>query len=326
MGVVGSNQISIQGAKIVKRILITGGSGLLGRALTDLLVARGDHVTILSRNPDHASFPAGVRVAKWDGRTVAGWGALVEEMDVIVNLAGHSISGSHLGEIFFKRWSSKEKALILSSRVDVGHAILQAVQHAKHKPEVLLQASAVGYYGPRGDEEIDENASSGSDYISDVCRKWEASIEQIGKWGVRRVVMRIGLVFSPHEGFLPVMTLPFRFFIGGKIDSGGQYLPWIHIDDAVQSMLFLMDNQAAQGVYNLSAPYPVTNACFSELVGRFLHRPNYLPLPGFILHIMMGEKATLALHGQRAIPKRLVEAGYAFQFPALEAALQDLLQ
>jgi len=308
-----------------KHILIIGGSGMLGCALTDLLTARGDHVTILSRNPDHTSFPDGVQVAKWDGRTSTGWGSLVEEMDVVVNLAGHRIAGNHLGEIVFKRWTSKEKALILSSRVDTGHAIMQAFQNAKHKPEILLQASAVGYYGPRGNEELDEDAPSGGDFISDVCRQWEASTEKVVEWGIRRVVMRIGLVFDAHEGFLPVMALPFRLFMGGKMGDGEQYLSWIHIKDTVMSMLFLMD-QGTGGIYNLSAPRPVTNAQFSKLAARCLHRPNYLPLPGFVLKLIMGEKATLALHGQRAIPRHLVEAGYSFQFPELEAALQALLQ
>jgi len=308
-----------------KHILITGGSGLLGRALTDLLVARGDHVTILSRNPDHATLPPGVQVAKWDGCSAAGWGTLMEDMDVVVNLAGHKIAGNHLGEIIFKRWTSKEKALILSSRVDTGHAIMQAIQNAKHKPEVLLQASAVGYYGPRGDDELDEDAPSGNDFISDVCRQWEASTEKAVEWGIQRVVMRIGLVFDAHEGFFPVMTLPFRFFIGGKMGNGEQYLPWIHINDVVMSMLFLMDHGTG-GIYNLSAPHPVTNAQFSKLVGRYLHRPNYLPLPAFVLKLIMGEKATLALHGQRAVPRHLIETGYPFQFPELEAALQSLLQ
>ncbi|MFL7893761.1 MAG: TIGR01777 family oxidoreductase [Anaerolineales bacterium] len=308
-----------------KHILIIGGSGLLGRALTDLLVEHGDHITILSRNPDHVSFPTGVQVAKWDGRTTTGWESLVEVMDVVVNLAGHRISGNHLGEIVFKRWTSKEKTLILSSRVDTGHAIVQAIQNAKHKPEVLLQASAVGYYGPRGNEELDEDAPSGNDFISDVCRQWEASTEKVVEWGIRRVVMRIGLVFTAHEGFLPVMTLPFRLFVGGKMGDGEQYLSWIHIKDTVMSMRFLIDNGAG-GIYNLSAPSPVTNAQFSKLAGRFLHRPNYLPLPEFVLKLIMGEKATLALHGQRVIPRHLVEAGYSFQFPELEAALESLLQ
>jgi uncharacterized protein (TIGR01777 family) len=308
-----------------KHILIIGGSGLLGRALTDLLAARGDQVTILSRNPDQTSFPTGVQVAKWDGRTTTGWGSLLEEMDMVVNLAGHRISGNHLGEIVFKRWTSKEKALILSSRVDTGHAIMQAIHNAKHKPEVLLQASAVGYYGPRGNEELDEHAPSGNDFISDVCRQWEASTEKVVEWGIRRILMRIGLVFTAHEGFLPVMTLPFRLFVGGKMGDGKQYLSWIHIKDTVMSMRFLMDHGAG-GIYNLSAPHPVTNAQFSNLAGRYLHRPNYLPLPGFVLKLIMGEKATLALHGQRAIPRHLVEAGYSFKFPELEAALQSLLQ
>jgi uncharacterized protein len=310
---------------MTKNILIAGGSGLIGHALTDLLVGRGDHVTILSRNPEHVSLPDGAQATKWDGRTADGWAHLVEESDVIIDLAGHSIAGNHLGEIFFKRWSTKEKGLILSSRLETGHAIMEAVENAQHKPDLLLQASAVGYYGPRGVEEVTEKKHVGIDYVSEVCRRWEESTKGIEQWGVRQVVMRIGLVFSPHEGFLPVMALPFRLFVGGRTGDGQQYLPWIHVDDVVKAMLFLIDKPSAQGAYNLSAPQPVHNARFATLVAKLLHRPNYLPLPGFILYLMMGEKATLALHGQRAIPKRLLDAGYRFKFPELENALKNLL-
>jgi len=311
---------------MTKNILIAGGSGLIGRALTDLLIARGDHVTILSRNPHPASFPDGVNVAKWDGRSADGWAHLVEESDVIIDLAGHSIAGNHLGEIFFKRWSAIEKGLILSSRLETGHAIVEAVEKSQRKPELLLQASAVGYYGPRGAEEVTEKTHVGIDYVSEVCRRWEESTKGVEQWGVRQVVMRIGLVFSPHEGFLPVMTLPFRLFVGGRTGDGQQYLPWIHVDDVVKAMLFLIDNPEAKGAYNLCAPHPVNNAEFSKLAGQALHRPNYLPLPGFVLHLMMGEKATLALHGQRAIPKRLLAEGYTFKFPELDVALKDLVK
>jgi hypothetical protein len=191
---------------------------------------------------------------------------------------------------------------------------------------VLIQASAVGYYGPHGDEEVDESTPPGADFVSTVCREWEASTEKVEDLGVRRAILRIGLVFSAHEGFLPVMTLPFRLFVGGPTGSGNQYLPWIHLHDTIQAILFLMDNPTGSGVYNLSAPQPATNAQFAQQVGRILHRPAFLRVPEWALELMLGEKATLALHGQRALPSHLLKEGFSFQYPDLESALQDLLR
>lgn len=309
------------------RIIITGGTGLIGRALAADLAAGGHEVIILSRDPQEARIRIdGVRVERWDGRTAAGWGHLADGADAIVNLAGENFAGETLLAIFFKRWSAKYKRAVLQSRIQVGQAVLQAIEPAKKKPGVLIQASAVGYYGVANTDELTEDSPRGNDYLARVCFEWELSTLHAEVMGVRRVVVRSGVALTTAGGILPIMLLPFKFFVGGRLGSGRQWFSWIHIADHVKAIRFLIDTPSARGAFNLTAPHPMTNAEFGKVIGRVMRRPSFFPTPGFALKIALGEKSMIVLEGQRPLPKRLQEMGFAFHFPDAESALRDLLK
>lgn len=299
------------------RVVITGGSGLIGRALTAELAAAGAEVVILSRRPEKVDgLPTGVEVERWDGKTAAGWGHRVAGA-AVVHLAGENIAAG--------RWTDAKKKRIRASRVDSGDAVMQAIEGASEPPRVLLQGSAVGYYGARGDEPVTEATAAGDDFLAGVTTDWEASTDGAERKGVRRVLLRTGVVLSTEGGALPKMLTPFRLGAGGPVGSGDQYMPWIHLADEVGAIRFLLDHPTASGPFNLTAPGPVTNREFARTLGKVLHRPAILPAPAFALRLALGEMADLLLTGQRAVPERLEEMGYSFRFPTLEAALEELL-
>lgn len=304
------------------RVVITGGTGLIGSALAAELTQAGHEVIVLTRNPDKAQgLPAGVRAERWDGRTAQGWGHLADGAGAIVNLAGASIAGEGL---LPSRWTPERKRLILQSRLDAGRAVVEAVQAATRKPDVVIQSSGIGIYGFAGDRVLDESAPAGTDWLAQVAVQWEAATAPVDAMGVRRAMIRTAVVFSRAGGVLPLMLLPFRLFVGGPIGGGKQYVPWIHIADEVGAIRFLIENPNASGPFNLVAPEVMTNAEVSRVIGKVLRRPSWLPLPAFAMRLLFGEVATLLLEGQRALPKRLQELGYAFRFPTLEGALRDL--
>lgn len=304
------------------RVIITGGTGLIGKALANSLAHDHHDVIVLSRNKNKTSgLAGGVQVVEWDARTAQGWGALADGTGAIINLAGESIAGEGFPP---SRWTPERKRRIRDSRVNAGKAITEAIKAANNKPSVLIQSSAVGYYGTHGDQDITEDAPAGSDFLSDVSKEWEAATAEVEKMGVRRVIVRTGIVLSSKGGVLPLMSLPFRLFAGGPIGSGKQQIPWIHIDDQIGAIRFLMENAAARGAYNLSAPNPLSNAEFGKAIGRALGRPSFFPTPGIAFKLAFGELAMLLLEGQRAVPKRLQEAGYSFQYADADAALKDL--
>ncbi len=298
------------------RVLITGGSGLIGRELAASLVP--DHeVIILSRRPERISgLPLGVRTEKWDGHTIEGWHSLADGADAIVNLAGENIGS--------RCWTDKRKRAIIQSRLDTGQAVVEAARAVSHKPLVVIQASGIGYYGPHGDEEITEESPPGHDFLARLAVDWESSTAPVEALGVRRVIIRTGVVLSAGGGALPRMLLPFRFFVGGRMGSGRQWFPWIHIADEVGAIRFLIENEAAIGPFNLTAPSPVTNSEFSSLLGQQSRRPAFMPVPAFALRLIFGEMATALLDGQRAVPQRLMQLGYTFRFPNANSALRDL--
>ena len=301
-----------------KRVLITGGTGLIGRALSAGLSGDGYDVVVLSRNPERATgLPSGVRVERWDARTAQGWGALADGAWAVVNLAGEGISAG--------RWTGKRKRRIRESRLNAGRAVVEAIEAAKARPAVLVQASGVGYYGPCGEEDVPESAPPGRDYLSGLAVGWETSTVGVEAMGVRRAIIRTGIVLSRNGGALPRMMLPFRLFVGGRLGSGRQWLSWIHIADEVGAIRFLLENEKARGPFNLSAPYPVTNADFSRSLGRQLGRPALVPTPGFVLRLAFGEMADMLLTGQKAVPRHLTQMGYVFRFADAEAALEDIL-
>jgi uncharacterized protein (TIGR01777 family) len=309
-------------------ILITGGTGLIGRPLAESLARDGHQVTVLTRDVERARalLPRGVEPHHWNGATLGPWAQLMEQVDAVVNLAGESIAGERLSAILTRRWTPEQKRRIAESRRKAGELLTQALRQAEHRPRVLLQASAVGYYGDVSDREVDESAPPGDDFLAQVCVDWEASTAPVEGLGVRRVLLRTGLVLATEGGILPVMLLPVRLFVGGPLGSGRQAVPWIHIADEVAAIRFLLEQEQANGPYNLTAPNPLTQAEFTRVAARLLRRPALLPTPAFVLKLALGEKAALVLEGQCAVPRRLLEAGFTFRFPELEPALRDLLR
>jgi len=300
------------------RVVITGGSGLIGSALARELGAAGQDVVVLTRDAGKAgALPAGVRAVQWDGKTAAGWGSLLDGDTVLVHLAGESIASG--------RWTEERKRRIRDSRVGSGKAVLQAIREAAVKPRALLQGSAVGYYGPHGDEVIREDAAPGDDFLAGVCKEWEASTAEAEALGVRRAILRTGVVLTREGGALPKMTLPFKMMVGGPLGNGRQWLPWIHLADEVGAIRFLAESAEARGPFNLTAPNPVTNRELAGILASVLHRPGFMPAPGFALHLALGEMADMLLNGQRVVPSRLQELGYRFQYPDAEPALRGLL-
>jgi uncharacterized protein (TIGR01777 family) len=304
------------------RVIITGGAGFIGKALAAELVKGKYDVVLLSRNPERLSaLPERVSAARWDGKTAQGWGELADGAFAIVNLAGESLLGSSLFSI---RWTKERREGLLLSRVNAGKAVVEAVQAAKVKPQVVLQVVGVGYYGARESQPVFEDEPPGTDYLAQMCIQWDAATQPVEALGVRRVVTRLGVVLARDGGSLPLQSLPFKLFVGGPVGSGKQGFAWIHLTDAVRAMRFLIENPQAQGVFNLTAPELVTNAQFGKVLGRAMRRPYYFPVPAFALRLAFGEAATVLLDGQMPDPKRLREMGYRFQFPDLASALGEI--
>lgn len=301
-----------------KRVIITGGTGLIGRALSTSLVDDGHRVIALSRHPEsRRSLPQGSQIARWDARTATGWEHLADGADAIVNLAGAPLD---------RWWTPRYKRIIRESRVNAGSAVVEAVEQAASKPAVVIQASGIGRYGPRGDEIVTEETGPGSGFLGETALAWEASTAPVEAFGVRRAIIRSGVVLSTQGGALPLMMLPFRFFLGGALGSGDQWLPWIHIEDQVRAIRFLIQNPAAQGPFNVTAPNPVTNAEFSRRLADAMDRPAFFRVPAFAIRLALGEMSTVVLNGQRAVPKRLLSLGFSFRFPELKKALNNLIE
>lgn len=302
---------------MARRTIITGGTGLIGRALAVDLLAAGDEVVVLTRNPEAARLPQGIEVVRWDGATADGWGDLANGAYAVVNLAGENVGA--------RRWSAARKQAILTSRVQAGAAVLAAIERARDRPKVLVQSSAVGYYGNSGERAVTEDSPAGEDFLAEVCKQWEASTAAVEALGVRRVVIRTGVVLSAAGGALAKMLPLFRLGLAGPLGSGRQYFPWIHIEDEVRAIRFLIETERARGVFNLCSFDPLKNRAFTRALGRVLARPTLLPAPAFALRLALGEMSDMLLGGQRAVPRRLLELGFRFRFPEAEAALRQLL-
>ncbi|NDJ61639.1 MAG: TIGR01777 family protein [Chloroflexi bacterium] len=300
------------------RAIITGGTGLIGRRLARELLAAGHEVVILSRNPEQQArhIPPGARAVRWDARTPDGWADLIDADTAIINLAGQNPANW--------RWTTTHKRRVLESRLLAGEAVAAAIRAAAVKPRALLQASAVGYYGDRGDEILTEASppNRALDFRADVTQVWE---RVTGNVGVRQPILRIGIVISLESGALPAFRAAGWLF-GAQLGSGRQYIPWIHNDDVAGAIHALLLDEAADGPYNLCVPEPATNREFMAAVGRVLRRPALIPVPAFALRIALGEQAATVLDSQRVIPERLIAQGYLFRFPDLDAALRDLLR
>lgn len=305
------------------RVIITGGTGFIGRNLAAELAASGHEVILLSRSPAQArGLPAGVRAERWDGRSAQGWGPLADAAGAIVNLAGENLAGAGL---LPARWTPERKALIRQSRLDAGRAVVEAVSAARSKPRAVIQASGIGHYGAIADRVLTEADPPGADFLARLTVEWEASTAAVVAQGVRHVSIRSAAVLSPAEGALPRLMLPMRLCVGGPLGSGRQGFAWIHPADEAAAIRFLIEHEAAAGPFNLVAPQPTTYAEFARTLARVMRRPYWLPTPGFALRGLLGEAASIVLEGQCAAPQKLLDLGFAFRFPTAEAALRDLL-
>ena len=295
------------------RIVLAGGSGFLGRALRERLRRDGHDVLVFTRQPR----PGHNDEVAWtpDGK-IGPWAASLSGADAVVNLAGEGIAD--------KRWNDARKRALRDSRVLPTRSLVGAIQQMATPPTVFVNGSAVGYYGPRGDEVVTESTPPGSDFLSDLCVAWEREAEQAST-KTRVVAVRTGLVLHPDGGALGGMLTPFRLGIGGPLGSGDQFMPWIHLDDWVSLVVWLMASADARGAFNATAPVPVTNRDFTRALGRALHRPAFMPVPAFALRLLLGEFADSLLTGQRAIPARAQEQGFAFRFMSIDEALTQLL-
>lgn len=305
------------------RVIIAGGTGFVGRFLANDLTASGHEVIVLSRNPAHAQgLASAVRVERWDAETAQGWGHLADGAQAIINLAGANIAGDGF---FPQRWTDERKQLIISSRVNSGKAIVAAIEQAQQRPAVLVQASAVGYYGTHPfSVTLAEGSPAGDDWLASVCQQWEAATDAVEALGVRRAIIRLGAVLSFQAGALQRLAMPFRFYVGGPMGSGGQPFSWVHPADIIGAVRFLLETPSAAGAFNLTTPQPDTSASFARALGIVMQRPSWLPVPAFALRLMFGEVATVVVDGQKVLPSRLQSAGYGFKFEDANTALRDL--
>jgi uncharacterized protein (TIGR01777 family) len=310
----------VSGKLPLMRVVVTGATGVLGRALVGALLARGDEVVALSRDERRARQVLGARVEPY------AWPSPTDAPPPEDALAGADAVVHLLGEPVAQRWTTEAKERIRRSRVDGTRSLAQGLLALApdRRPGTLVSQSATGYYGPRGDESLSEDAPAGHDFLAGVVVAWEREA-LVAASDLRVAVTRTGVVLSPEGGALAKMLPFFRLGIGGPVAGGRQYVPWVHLDDVVGAMLFCVDNPQAGGPINLTAPNPVTNAQLSRALGRVLGRPAVLPVPAFALKLLYGEMAQIVTTGQRVLPARLGQLGHRFRHPELEAALRDVL-
>jgi uncharacterized protein (TIGR01777 family) len=293
------------------KILIAGGTGFLGTAFKNILVHNSHEVFILTRGSSK-----GRNQIHWDGKTADEWGHLVNEMDAVVNLTGYGLN--------HWPWTSKMKQKFINSRVIPGRALVAAIQSAARRPTVFLQVSGVNHYGLSGEGIADESTPAADDFSAQLTVKAEQATQPVEELGVRRVILRNGVVLAGRGGLFPLMVLPVRLLFGGKFGDGSQAMPWIHLADAVRAMKFLLEDQQSRGVYNLVAPTPTSNAEFMRAIAEALHRPYWFHLPKFLLKLVLGEMNVFITEGRYSQPKRLLEQGFEFNFPRIQEALQNI--
>ncbi len=299
------------------KIIFAGGTGFIGSALTQALVDRGDELILLSRSSSKKS-DSKVRICRWDPSFGGGaWEKELDGADAVINLAGEPIT---------QRWTPAKKTSLCESRVQSVRAVIRAISKAKRRPRVLLNASAVGYYGSRGDEILDENSKPGFGFLPELCRQWEDEVVKAELLGIRAIRIRIGIVLGKGGGALQKMLPPFRLGIGGPLGSGKQWMSWIHQKDIVRLILFLLDRAEASGPFNAVSPDPSRMTDFAKTLGAVLRRPAIFPVPAFVLKILLGEMSEMLLTGQRVLPQRAAQSGFSFQFPTLKLALEDILK
>jgi uncharacterized protein (TIGR01777 family) len=300
------------------RVLVTGARGRIGKALCDELLKRGDEVVGLTRSPDKAR-AARPQIAwhAWEPTLERPDAAAFEGVDGVVNLVGEKIN---------QRWTDAAKRKIMDSRKVGTHNLVGAIEGLTTKPKVLVSQSAVGYYGNRDDEILDEASAPGESFDSSICVEWERSAREVEAAGIRLVIVRTGQVMETGGGILGELLLPFKLGLGGPLAGGKQWLPWIHLSDEVGILAWALDTESVSGVVNGTAPNPVTNKDWSKALGRALGRPAVLPIPGIAVEVKFGKEfGKVAQGGQRVLPRRTAELGYAFKFPQIDGALRDLV-
>lgn len=295
-------------------ILITGGSGFIGSALTEFFLHHGYNITILSRKPIKVT----KNLSKVKVVTTFEEIGMDDKIDVIINLAGASIN---------KRWNEDYKKLLINSRVEVTKGVIGLINSLKTKPKLLISASAIGYYGTQNSSYIDEESACVDDFTHKLCDLWESEARLAQKLGVRTCITRLGVVLGNGGGALKQMLPAFKLGLGGKIGSGEQFFSWVHMHDLIGAFEFLIKDDRQQGIYNLTSPNPVTNEIFTKTLGKALHRPTIFTLPAFVIKMIFGEMGDkLLLNGAAVYPKKLSDSGYEFQFKTIEAALENILK
>lgn len=302
------------------KIAVCGGTGFIGRTLVNKLIDDKHRVVLLTRNPEaifnHAKEQ--LSIVKWDGKTTNSWTEAINGTDAVVNLAGEPIT--------IKRWSDTTKQLIQNSRLDSTKAIVRAIANSQIKPRVFLNASAVGFYGDISSGDADESRKKGAGFLAETCERWENQAKAAELSGVRVAVLRFGIVLEKGGGALAKMMLPFKIFAGGPPGSGMQWVSWIHREDVMRTILFTLENANISGPINVTSPEPVSMRDFCSTLAKALGRRSWAPVPDFVLKTMLGEMSEMLLTGQRAIPRKLQDAGFIFKFPKLEQALSVIFK
>jgi len=296
------------------KCVISGGTGFIGRRIVDRLLQDRHYVGVWSRKPGNEKRSA-VASFSWDPLRGEPPAESLNTMDAVIHLAGEPVA---------QRWNDEVKRRIHDSRVLGTRRLVDAISRVQHKPKVLVCASAIGYYGDRGDEVLTESSTPGSGFLADVCRGWEAEADRAAQFGLRVIKLRIGFVLGKGGGALARMVPAFRAFVGGHLGSGRQWMPWIHVDDVAEMFVHAVENDIA-GVWNATSPNPVTNAVFTREMGKVLHRPAVFPVPPFALKLAFGELGQHMLDSSRVIPDAALKARFPFHFPELAPALRDLL-
>ncbi len=301
------------------KILIAGASGLIGRGLVDHWSADGHQIVVLTRsNAPTRHERASTTSVRWDGIGHGSWVAAIDGADAVINLSGESIAAG--------RWTAGRKRRIVESRVLSTRALVSAIARSQHPPRTFINASAVGIYGSVPEGDVGESHPAGSGFLADVCRAWEAEAFTAARPGLRVVTLRTGILLDIRGGALPPLVRPFRVFAGGYLGDGNQWMPWIHWEDEIRAIGFILENDRLEGAVNLTAPQPVTLKELCREIGTVIRRPSWTRVPGWVLRLAMGEMAgPLLLEGQRAVPEKLLTAGFTFRFPALRPALDELL-
>jgi uncharacterized protein len=299
------------------KITIAGGTGFVGRALVDHWLKNNHDVIILSRRVNDKNGDDRIRYVQWLGENSSPYQEL-EGTDIFINLAGESINSG--------RWTEQRKEKILTSRLESVKALLNIIYKLKTKPKALINASAIGIYGTSLEKTFTEHANNGygNDFLATTVTQWENEAEKASQLGVRTVFCRFGIILDHNQGALPKIAFPYKSFIGGPIGNGRQWMSWIHIEDVVKGITFLIENEHIHGPINFTSPNPVTMTEFGKTLGQVLHRPHWLPVPSYALRVLLGEMSTLVVDGQKVLPNNLLENGFQFTYPELNMALKNI--